>query len=83
LFIFNGSPTRSTLNLLRHYYGPYRIVILFFLAVCALTPTPLVKAIYLLKLFWFHGLRDGIAVYKQLVDRAKKDARETGFTTYR
>jgi len=23
LFIFNGSPTRSTLNLLRHYYGPF------------------------------------------------------------
>jgi glycosyltransferase involved in cell wall biosynthesis len=84
LFIFKGSPTRSSLNLLKQYYGPYyKAVILFFRAVCFLTPAPLVKFTYLLKLFWFHGLRNGISIYKQLVDRAKTDGRDTGFTTYR
>lgn len=83
LFCYTGTPTRSTLKKLMHYYGPYAIGILFFRAACAAIPAPLIRAIYLLKLFSLHGFKGGIAVYRRLVDRAKTDTRKTGFTAYR
>ena len=83
LFIYTGTPTRSTLKLLMSYYGPYGIIILLFRTLCAITPAPLVRALYLIKLVRIHGWTAGIATYRRLVDRVKKDARQTGFTTYR
>lgn len=83
LFSYMGAPTGATLRNLLHYYGPYAGVIVFFRAVCATIPAPLIRALYMLKLLHLHGFSRGMSVYKQLVDRATTDTRKTGFTAYR
>lgn len=83
LFRYTGSPTKETKRLIIKYYGFYSIFIALFVVIYYGTPKFLLKFLYLIRLITIHGYYDGLEVYRKNVDRALKDKRITGFTTYR
>lgn len=84
LFSYKGKPTKATFKNVMQFYGLYGIPIYFLRAVCLLIPSPLIRAVYLIRLIQIHGgVEEGLAVYRRLADRAKTDQRKTGFTSYR
>lgn len=84
LFSYTGKPTKATLKDVVKFYGPYGMLIFSLRAICFFIPSRLVRAIYLVRLFQLHGgVKEGLAVYKRLADRAQTDQRKTGFTSYR
>lgn len=83
LFKYNGRPTWKTMRMIVKYYGIYSVAIAIFPIIYLLTPTFILKSIYYLKLIKIHGKNKGDLVYKASINRAFRDKRKTGFTTYR
>jgi glycosyltransferase involved in cell wall biosynthesis len=83
IFKYNGKPTWKTIKLIVKYYGFFSLLIAFFPIVYYLTPTPLLKFLYFIRLKYLHGSKNAISVYNNVINRAYKDERKTGFITYR
>ncbi len=83
LFKYNGSPTKETKNLIRKYYGFYSVFIPLFVVIYYCAPTPLLKFLYFTMLSKIHGSKKASSIYKNNINRAFRDIRKTGFTTYR
>ena len=83
LFQYKGSPTKKTKRLIYKYYGFYSIFISLFVVIYSSIPKALLKFLYLISLIKIHGYSKGLKIYSENVDRALKDKRVTGFTTYR
>lgn len=83
LFKYNKKMTKETRNLIFKYYGFfYGLFIMFFPIIKFITPTILVKLLYLVKLTMIHRYKTGIAIYKKSINRAFTDERRTGFIDY-
>lgn len=83
LFIYEGKPTRKTIMEILKYYDVCSIFIFSFVILGFIIPKFLLRNLYLLKLYSIHGIRRGKEVYGNTIDRAYRDERKTGFTTYR
>ncbi len=83
LFSYKLDPTKETMDKIANYYGMYKYFIYSFKYVKLLTPTVLLKTIYLIQLMLIHGVSKGLKVYKQNINRAFTDARKTGFVSYK
>lgn len=83
LFKYNGNPTKDTIRYIKKYYGFYSLVVLLFKPIYLLIPTFLLKSVYFLYLVRLQGVHKAKSVYIANINRAYKDARDTGFTTYR
>ena len=83
LFSYRQEPTPDTLDKIRLYYGPYKYFIYAFKYIKWGAPTVLLKAIYIVQLISIHGLKKGLAVYRQNINRAFTDQRKTEFMNYK
>lgn len=81
LFNYEGQITTETRRFVFKYYGIfYGSVIMTFPLIKFIIPTILIKSIYLLTLLTMHGYKKGMNVYRNNINRAYKDKRNTGFT---
>jgi len=83
LFNYKLNPTPETMEKISMFYGNYKYLIYMFRYIKLLTPTILLKSIYLIQLSMIHGLQKGIGVYRQNINRTFNDPRKTGFTSYK
>lgn len=83
MFIFKGTPSKETLKDLFKYYGLYGVLILILHYAYYLIPGFVVKLLFFTKLIQIHGFKEAKVKYKQLINRANIDKRDTLFTTYR
>lgn len=83
LFKSNGKPTKETLRKIVKYYGFYSFFLLFLPIFYVIIPAVSLKLVYFISLFKMYGYREARAIYKQNINRAFADKRETGFTAYR
>jgi len=84
LFSYMGKPSKETLKTAKNFYGHYMIINSFSRSLALVTPTFVIKGLYLLKLIQVHGsVKKAWSVYRRLVNRAFTDKRKTGFTSYR
>lgn len=82
LFQFTGRPSNESKILLKKYYGNLSFLINFSRVLLSLVPSSLVQFAFILRLCSIHGLSGGCSIYKELLNRASKDLRETAFITY-
>lgn len=83
LYTYQKEPTQETKTLLKKYYGTYSFIIFVFYYLYKLVPTVVLKSVYFLKLVSIHGYSKAKDIYKSYIDRAYRDERQTGFTSYR
>ena len=84
LFSYEGKPSKETILTAKLYYGHHMKINLLLRSLSIVTPTFLIKGLYLLKLIQIHGsLKKGLFIYKKMINRAKTDSRKTNFTSYR
>lgn len=83
LFSYEGKPSKETILTAKLYYGHHIKINSLLRSLSIVTPTFLIKGLYLLRLIQIHGgLKKGLSIYKKMINRAKTDSRKTNFTSY-